>query len=467
MKSYIQVVLMRVENKIIQNLLFNEEYCRKAAPHIKLEYFKERIDKSIVKVILEFFLKYNKVPTPDVVKLELDKEKISDKELSTAYELVDSLKSDSTPIEYNIEMTEKFCQDSALYNAILKSIAIIDGKDKEFTQEALPGILQDALSVSFDTNIGHDYVEDADARYDFYKRVEEKVPFDIDILNEITSGGLSNKSLNIVLAPTGAGKTLVKCHIAAATLKQNKNVLYITNEMAEERIAERIDANLMNLTLDELKVIDREAYNSRFNKIKGKTTGRLIIKEYPTATAHSGHFRALLEELRIKKNFIPKLIIIDYLNICASARMRMGASINSYTYIKSIAEELRGLAVEYNVPILSSTQTNRDGYANSDVDLSNVSESAGLSSTADLVIAIIRTEELDELNQLVVKQLKNRYSDLAKNKRFVLGVDRSKMKLYEVEDSAQTLADSGTQEDSGTHWKGNTKTRASFGDFKY
>ena len=458
---------MRVENKIIQNLLFNEEYCRKAAPHIKLEYFKERIDKSIVKVILEFFLKYNKVPTPDVVKLELDKEKISDKELSTSYELVDSLKGDDTPIEYNIEMTEKFCQDSALYNAILKSIAIIDGKDKEFTQEALPGILQDALSVSFDTNIGHDYVEDADARYDFYKRVEEKVPFDIDILNKITSGGLSKKSLNIVLAPTGAGKTLVKCHVAAATLKQSKNVLYITNEMAEERIAERIDANLMNVTLDELKVIDREAYNNRFNKIKGKTTGRLIIKEYPTATAHSGHFRALLEELRIKKNFIPDLIIIDYLNICASARMRMGASVNSYTYIKSIAEELRGLAVEYNVPILSSTQTNRDGYANSDVDLSNVSESAGLSSTADLVIAVIRTEELDELNQLMVKQLKNRYNDLTKNKRFVLGVERSKMKLYEVEDSAQTLADSGTQEDSGTCWKGNTKTKASFGDFKY
>lgn len=458
---------MRVENKIIQNLLFNEEYCRKAAPHIKLEYFKERTDRAIVKVIMEFFLKYNKVPTPDVVKLELDKEKISDKELSASYELVDSLKSDDTPIEYNIEMTEKFCQDSALYNAILKSIAIIDGKDKEFTQEALPGILQDALSVSFDTNIGHDYVEDADARYDFYKRVEEKVPFDLDILNNITSGGLSKKSLNIILSPTGMGKTLVKCHIAAATLKQSKNVLYITMEMAEERIAERIDANLMNVTLDELKVIDREAFSNRFDKIRKKTQGRLIIKEYPTATAHSGHFRALLEELRIKKNFIPDLIIIDYLNICASARMRMGASVNSYTYIKSIAEELRGLAVEYNVPILSSTQTNRDGYANSDVDLSNVSESAGLSSTADLVIAVIRTEELDELNQLMVKQLKNRYNDLTKNKRFVLGVERSKMKLYEVENSAQTLADSGTQEDCGASWKGNTKTRASFGDFKY
>lgn len=458
---------MRVENKIIQNLLFNEEYCRKAAPHIKLEYFKERTDRAIVKVIMEFFLKYNKVPTPDVVKLELDKEKISDKELSVSYELVDSLKSDDTPIEYNIEMTEKFCQDSALYNAILKSIAIIDGKDKEFTQEALPGILQDALSVSFDTNIGHDYVEDADARYDFYKRVEEKVPFDLDILNNITSGGLSKKSLNIILSPTGAGKTLVKCHIAAATLKQSKNVLYITMEMAEERIAERIDANLMNVTLDELKVIDRETFSNRFDKIRKKTQGRLIIKEYPTATAHSGHFRALLEELRIKKNFIPDLIIIDYLNICASARMRMGASVNSYTYIKSIAEELRGLAVEYNVPILSSTQTNRDGYANSDVDLSNVSESAGLSSTADLVIAVIRTEELDELNQLMVKQLKNRYNDLTKNKRFVLGVERSKMKLYEVEDSAQTLADSGTQEECGASWKGNIKTRASFGDFKY
>ena len=459
---------MRVENKILENLLHNEEYCRKVAPHLKIEYFSERIDKAIGKVIVDFFMQYNKLPDSDIVKLELDKSELSDKELHDAYVVVDEFKKDSSPIEYKLQLTEKFCKDRAIYNAILQSIAIIDGKDKTHTQDILPKLLQDALGVSFDTNVGHDYTEDASARFEFYKRVEEKISFDIDLLNKITAGGLSRKSLNIILAGVNVGKSLVMCHVAAAALKQSNNVLYITMELAEERVAERIDANLMNITLDELKLIDKEVFDKRIDKIRYKTNGKLIIKEYPTASAHSGHFRALLEELKTKKNFIPDLVIIDYLNICASARLKMGSSVNSYTYIKSIAEELRGLAVEYNIPILSATQVNRTGFASSDIELTDTSESFGLPATADFMIAVIRTEELDELNQLMIKQLKNRYADPSKYKRFVVGVERAKMKLYDVENCAQDLSDSGVTEPQESSWAVSKKPKTKeFDGFKY
>jgi len=459
---------MRVETKILENLLYNEEYCRKVVPHLKLEYFTDRIDQAIGKVIIDFFMEYNKLPDADIVKIELDKAVISDKELHDAYVTVDEFKRDSSPIEYKLQLTEKFCKDKAIYNAILQSISIIDGKDKVHTQEILPKLLQDALGVSFDTNVGHDYTEDANARFEFYKRVEERIPFDIDFLNKITAGGLPKKSLNIILAGVNVGKSLVMCHIAAAALKQSKNVLYITLELAEERVGERIDANLMNITLDELKLIDKAVFDKRMDKIRNKTNGKLIIKEYPTASAHSGHFRALLEELKVKKNFLPDLVIIDYLNICASARMKMGAAVNSYTYIKSIAEELRGLAVEYNLPILSATQVTRTGFSSSDIEMTDTSESFGLPATADFMIAVIRTEELDELNQLMIKQLKNRYADPSKYKRFVVGVERAKMKLYDAENCAQDLADAGIPDTQENTWDIAKKSKTKeFDGFKY
>jgi archaellum biogenesis ATPase FlaH len=347
-----------------------------------------------------------------------------------------------------LENTEKFCKDRAVYNAILSSIKIIDGNDKVHTKDAIPAILSDALSVSFDNHIGHDYLDDHAERYDFYHRVEEKIPFDLEMFNKITKGGLSKKTLNIALAGTGVGKSLFMCHVGAGCLVQGKNVLYITMEMAEERIAERIDANLLNLTMDELKVIDRDIYENRISKITNKTKGKLIVKEYPTASAHAGHFRALLEELKLKREFKPDIIFIDYLNICASQRMKQGGSINSYTYIKSIAEELRGLAVEYNVPIVSATQTTRSGYTNSDPGLEDTSESFGLPATADFMFALVSNEELEGLNQIIVKQLKNRYNDPGFYKRFVVGIDRAKMKLYDVEASAQMgLSDAGQDKD--------------------
>lgn len=459
---------MRVETKILENLLYNEEYCRKVVPHLKLEYFTDRLDKAIGKVIIDFFMEYNKLPDVDIVKIELDKADVTDKELHEAYSVVDEFKKDSSPIEYKLQLTEKFCKDKAIYNAILQSISIIEGKDKVHTQEVLPKLLQDALGVSFDTNVGHDYTEDAEARFEFYRRIEERIAFDIDLLNKITAGGLPRKSLNIILAGVNVGKSLVMCHVAASALKQGNNVLYITLELAEERVGERIDANLMNITLDELKIVDKEVFDKRMDKIRNKTNGKLIIKEYPTASAHSGHFRALLEELKTKKNFIPDMVIIDYLNICASARMKMGAAVNSYTYIKSIAEELRGLAVEYNIPILSATQVNRTGFSSSDIEMTDTSESFGLPATADFMIAVIRTEELDELNQIMVKQLKNRYADPSKYKRFVVGVERSKMKLYDVENCAQDLCDSGVTEPQEDQWAVNRKTKTKeFNGFKY
>jgi replicative DNA helicase len=436
---------MRIEKSILSNLIHNEEYCRKVVPFLKTEYFQDRKEAVIASELIRFFNEYNKPASPEILAIEVGNRKdLNDKEIPEFEVYINELASKETNVDWLLGETEKFCKDKAVYNAILHSIKIIDGGDKLHTKDSLPSILSDALAVSFDNHVGHDYIEDYDERYDFYHRVEEKIPFDLDLFNKITKGGLSKKTLNVVLAGTGVGKSLFMCHVAASSLMQGKNVLYITMEMAEERIAERIDANLMNIGMDELKIIDRELYQKRFNKVSTKTQGKLIIKEYPTAGAHAGHFKGLLEELKTKKKFVPDMVIIDYLNICSSSRMKQGANVNSYTYIKSIAEELRGLAVEYAVPILSATQTTRSGFANTDVELTDTSESFGLPATVDFMFALISSEELEGLNQILVKQLKNRYGDPAYYKKFVIGVDRSKMKLYNVESSAQeNISESG------------------------
>ena len=440
---------MRIETAILSNLINNEEYCRKVVPHLKKSYFADRKEAAIASLLIKFFEQYNKPASSEILAIEIGNlSGFTDKEVPEMLEYAKQLTTAEENEEWLIQNTEKFCKNRAVYNAILDSIKIIDGKDPAHTQDAIPSILSDALAVSFDNHVGHDYIINAPERYDFYHKVEEKVAFDLDMFNKITKGGLSKKTLNIVLAGTGVGKSLFMCHVAASTLVANKNVLYITMEMAEERIAERIDANLLNLTMDELKVVDKDIFESRIDKINNKTQGKLIVKEYPTASAHAGHFRALLEELKMKLEFKPDIIMIDYLNICASQRMKMSANVNSYTYIKAIAEELRGLAVEYNVPIISATQTTRSGYTNSDPGLEDTSESFGLPATADFMIALVSNEELEQLNQIIVKQLKNRYSDPNYYKRFVIGVDRSKMKLYDVETSAQIgLSDSGQRED--------------------
>ena len=442
---------MRIEQKILSNLIYDEQYCRKVIPFIKREYFSDKKEAILASELVEFFSKYNKPATKEILAIEVSNRKdLTDKELSELTDYINTISHEPVNEDWMIENTEKFCKDRAVYNAILGSIKIIEGGDKVNTKDAIPSILSDALAVSFDNHIGHDYIDDHTARFDFYHRVEEKIPFDLDMFNKITKGGLSKKTLNIALAGTGVGKSLFMCHMAAGVLTQGKNALYITMEMAEERIAERVDANLLNLTMDELKVIDRDIYESRIDKIAKKSTGKFIIKEYPTAGAHAGHFRALLEELKLKKEFKPDIIFIDYLNICASQRMKQGGSINSYTYVKSIAEELRGLAVEYNVPIVSATQTTRGGFTNSDPGLEDTSESFGLPATADFMFALVSNEELEGLNQIIVKQLKNRYNDPSFYKRFVVGIDRAKMKLYDVEASAQVgLSDAGQDKDDG------------------
>jgi replicative DNA helicase len=443
------VLIMRIEQAILSNLIHSEEYCRKVVPHLKRDYFADRKEAAVVSLLLKFFEDYNKPASPEVIQIEIGNLKgFTDKEIPEMQELVKLLDKAEPNQEWLIAQTEKFCKDRAVYNAILNSIKIIDGRDKTLQQDAIPSILSDALSVCFDNHVGHDYIDDAQSRFDYYHRVEEKIPFDLDMFNKITKGGLSKKTLNIVLAGTGVGKSLFMCHVAAGALAAGRNVLYITMEMAEERIAERIDANLLNLTMDELKVVDRDIYESRIDKIAKKTQGRLIVKEYPTASAHAGHFRALLEELKLKREFKPDIVMIDYLNICSSQRMKQGGSINSYTYIKAIAEELRGLAVEYNVPIVSATQTTRSGFTNSDPGLEDTSESFGLPATADFMFALVSNEELEQLNQIIVKQLKNRYNDPNYYKRFIIGVDRAKMKLYDVEISAQAgLSDAGHMKD--------------------
>lgn len=429
---------MRIENQIFTNLITQEAYARKVIPFLLPEYFMDRSDRVIYEEYNKFFSQYNTTPTVDVLKIEISSRKdISEEEVKKVNETLDTLSDEQTNIDWITDSTEKFCKDKAVYNAIINSIKIIEGRDKNHNQDAIPSLLSKALAVTFDSHVGHDYLEDSDARYDFYHRVEEKIPFDIDLLNKITNGGLSKKTLNIILAGTGVGKSLAMCHFAASSLLQGKNVLYITMEMAEERIAERIDANLLELTMDSLKMVEKRVFDARLEKIRNKTHGKLIVKEYPTASAHAGHFRALIEELRMKRDFTPDIIFIDYLNICSSQRLRMGANVNSYTYIKAIAEELRGLAGEYKVPLVSATQTTRSGFANTDPGLEDTSESFGLPATADLMIALIATEELDQMNQIMVKQLKNRYSDPNFYKRFVVGVDRKQMRLYNVEMSAQ------------------------------
>ena len=436
---------MRIEQTILSNLLHNEEYSRKVLPFLNKRYFSERKEAIIFEEYQKFFDKYNKPVTKEILAIEVSNRKdLTDKEYNEFSEYISQIESAPTNTDWLYNETESFCKKKAVYNAILDSIGIIDGKDKQRAEDAIPSMLSDALGVSFDSHVGHNYIDDSDARYEFYHRVEEKIPFDLDMLNKITKGGLSKKTLNVVLAGTGVGKSLFMCHAAAANLINNQNVLYITMEMAEERIAERIDANLLNLSMDELKVIDKNVFDNRLDKIKQKSQGRLIIKEYPTAGAHAGHFRALLEELKLKQEFKPDIIYIDYLNICNSQRLRQGANVNSYTFVKTIAEEIRGLAVEYAVPIVSATQTTRSGFTSSDPGLEDTSESFGLPATVDLMFALISTEELEELGQIMVKQLKNRYADPSYYKRFVIGVDRSKMKLFDVEVSAQTnLSDAG------------------------
>ena len=463
---------MRIEQKILTNLIYDEHYCRKVIPFVKKSYFADRLESIIASEIVSFFNKYNKPATKEILQIEISNRKdLNDKELVEVNNYISKLEHEPVNEDWMIQSTEKFCKDRAVYNAILSSISIIDGRDKVHTQDAIPSILSDALAVSFDSHVGHDYLDDHDSRYDFYHRVEEKIAFDLEMFNKITKGGLSKKTLNIALAGTGVGKSLFMCHVAGSVLNQGKNVLYITMEMAEERIAERIDANLLNLTMDELKVIDRDIFENRISKISNKTQGKLIIKEYPTAGAHTGHFRALLEELKMKREFKPDIIFIDYLNICASQRMKQGANVNSYTYVKAIAEEIRGLAVEYNVPIVSATQTTRSGFTNSDPGLEDTSESFGLPATADFMFALVSNEELEGLNQIIVKQLKNRYNDPSFYKRFVIGIDRAKMKLYDVEASAQTgLADAGQDDDEPVFDKstfGRRQRTESFEGFKF
>ena len=431
---------MAIETTILNHLVFNEEYGRKVIPFLKDDYFKDQQDRIIFKLITEYVNKYNAFPSKEALAIDLsNKDGIGEDTFKQSKELIGAFKEDKeTQVDWLLDQTEKFCQDKAIYNAIMASIGILDDSTGKTSKGAIPQILSDALAVSFDTHIGHDFLEDADTRYDFYHRKEERIPFDIDFFNKITQGGLPKKTLNIALAGTGVGKSLFMCHCAAANLIKGYNVLYITLEMAEERIAERIDANLLDVTLDDLKMLSKDVYDKKIARVRGKTNHKLIVKEYPTACAGSANFRHLLNELKIKKNFMPDVIYIDYLNICMSSRIKHGANVNSYTLIKAIAEELRGLAVEFNVPIISATQTTRSGYSNSDVGLEDTSESFGLPATADFMFALIKqSEELADLNQIVVKQLKNRYGDPNVNSRFIVGVDRSKMRLYDVESSAQ------------------------------
>jgi hypothetical protein len=446
---------MSFEHTILRHLVANEGYMRKVLPFIKPEYFQDSTERFVFGKYQEFVTKYNALPSKEAMLIESEKSKtITEDQHKTAVEIIETIfQTDDSPTneQWLLDETEKFCQDKAIYNAIIASIGILDGKDKLRTKESLPDLLKDALAVSFDTHIGHDFIEDYLKRYDYYHSVEEKVAFDLEYMNKITRGGFSRKSLNVFLAGTGVGKTLVMCHMAAANLMMGKKVLYITMEMAEEKIAERIDANLLDVMLDELESLPKEAYEKKVARVRSKTTGKLIIKEYPTATAHVGHFRHLLNELNLKRDFVPDIIYIDYLNICCSSRIKHGSNVNSYTYIKAIAEELRGLGVERNLPIVSATQTTRAGYSSSDPGLEDTSESFGLPATVDFMAALVTSEELQELNQLMVKQLKNRYNDFTINRRFVIGVDRARMKLYDVEQTAQEDINDGPVMDKSNY----------------
>ena len=440
--------LNKIEHTILRHLVHDENYMRQVFPFLKTEYFGDAAERSIFNCIRNFIDDYNACPTVEALDIALQKTNLKEEAFRQAAEIVRNLTPEPVNAEWLSTETERWCKDRAIYNAILKSIEIIDGRDKQHTADALPSLLQEALAVAFDNSIGHDYLINAADRFDFYHRVEHRLAFDLEMFNKITNGGLPNKTLNVALAGTGVGKSLFMCHVAASSLSLGKNVLYITMEMAEERIAERIDANLMNIPIDQLADLPRQMFDNRIQRIKDKTEGRLIIKEYPTAGAHAGHFKSLLNELSLKQTFHPDIIMIDYLNICSSSRLKASAAVNSYTLVKSIAEELRGLAVEYNVPILTATQTTRSGYSNTDVELTDTSESFGLPATADLMFALISTEEMEGLNQLMVKQLKNRYNDPTSNRKFVIGIDRAKMKLYDVEARAQqNLSQSGQDDD--------------------
>ena len=430
-----------LEQTILRHILNDTEYMRKVLPFIRPDYF-EGVYRHLFNETGKFVSKYNKLPSLEAFKIELDQStKFTDEQYNHALEILPLLfTEEKADRQWLIDQTEKWCQDRAIHNAIMESISIIDGKHDKLTKNALPELLQKALAVSFDANIGHDYIENVDERYEFYHEQEERIPFDLDYFNKITKGGLPRKTLNIVLAGTGVGKSLFMCHSAANVLSQGRNVLYITLEMAEERIAERIDANLLNVPIDQLENLSKDMLKDKVENIGKKTNGKLIIKEYPTASANTSHFRALLNELKLKKNFVPEILFVDYLNICASSRLKsVGGSINTYSYVKAIAEELRGLAVEFDIPIVSATQTTRSGYSNSDPGLEDTSESFGLPATADLMFALISNEELDSLNQILVKQLKNRYNDPTMYKRFCIGVDRSKMRLYDIEDAEKDL----------------------------
>ena len=466
--------LERIERLILSHLIHNENYSRKVVPYVKDEYFEDPSEKLVFKLIQEYILKHNDLPTKQSLSIDLDQlDGIHESEYTKSSEIINSLnKPESTDITpWLVEQSETFCQDKAIYNAVVNAISILEGNEKtHLSKGAIPTVLSDAIAVSFDPHIGHDFIEDAENRFDFYHRIEEKLEFDLEMFNKITKGGLPKKTLNICLAGTGVGKSLFMCHQAAAALSVNKNVLYVTLEMAEERIAERIDANLLDIPISQLEEIPRDMYKKKIEKLKGKTKGKIIIKEYPTASASAMHFKNLLGELKLKRNFVPDIIFIDYLNIFTSSRIRAGANVNSYTYIKSIAEELRGLAVEHDVPIVSATQTTRTGFTSTDIGLEDTSESFGLPATADFMFALISSEEMEELNQMLVKQLKNRYNDPTSYRKFIVGVDRSKMRLYDVEQKAQEdIADSGQNDEPlfDVSTGNRMRNKADFGTFQY
>ena len=456
----------RIEKVILRNLVYNEEYLRKVLPFVEPDYFNDRSERIVFEHITKYVAEYNSLITKEVLQIEIeDRRDITQDEVKNIYGTINELEDIECDFEWLSDTTEKWCRDRAIYLALMESIKIADGQDDKKNRDAIPTILSDALSVSFNRNVGHDYLEDYEERYELYNRKESRIQFDLEYFNKITKGGLPNKTLNIALAGTGVGKSLFMCHHASSVLLAGKNVLYITLEMAEEKIAERIDANLLNVNIQEITDLPKPIFESKVTSLAKKTQGSLIIKEYPTASAHSGHFKALLNELALKKSFKPDIIFIDYLNICASSRYRAGSNVNSYSYIKAIAEELRGLAVEANVPIFSATQTTRSGFASSDVDLTDTSESFGLPATADLMFALISTEELESLNQILVKQLKNRYNDPTIHKRFVVGIDRAKMRLYDCEQKAQEDIVDNTEQTEYDEDK--SKFKKSFGDFKF
>ena len=456
----------RIELLILRNLIYNEEYTRKVIPFIKDDYFEEQNQKIIFQEISSFIQEYNKLATKEILSIEVEKRNdINDSNFKEVVDIISSLEDEVGEIDWLIDSTEKWCRDRAIYLALMESIQLADGKDESKGRDAIPSILSDALSVSFDNHVGHDYLQDYEKRFESYHRKEDRIPFDLEYFNKITKGGLPNKTLNIALAGTGVGKSLFMCHVASSALIEGKNVLYITLEMAEEKIAERIDANLLNVNIQDITDLPKPMFDTKVEDLAKKTQGTLIIKEYPTASAHSGHFKSLLNELALKKSFRPDIIFVDYLNICASSRYRANGNVNSYSYIKAIAEELRGLAVEANLPIVSATQTTRSGYGSSDVELTDTSESFGLPATADLMFALISTEELEGLNQILVKQLKNRYNDPTVRKRFVVGIDRAKMRLYDCEQNAQAdMVDNGGGQDYNDKEE---KVKKSFEGFKF